>query len=156
MQYSQFKLSLPSTWTTIDSIGGSVTEAIRSGDDLHRDALLRLESKSFSGHLTAQDVADLNIGRMYTAGRQLVLVQAVDRDTDGADQSVRIVLDTTDQGPIGRAYVFIAEAPENVRSRVVPQLTIEWDPEDATLLKPEFDHVIDSFRFTPPNTTLVD
>ncbi|GAB3307589.1 hypothetical protein EK0264_06970 [Epidermidibacterium keratini] len=156
MPYSQFKLSLPSTWTTIDSLGDSVTEAIRSGTDLSRDALLRLESKSFSGHLSARDVADLTLGRLYAAGRQLVLVQAVDRDYEGAGQSVRIVIDNGRPAPIGSAFVFIAEAPEHVRSRVVPQLTLEWAPVDAELLKPEFDHVIDSFRFTPPATSLVD
>ncbi len=154
--YSQFKLSLPSTWTTIDSIGDSVTEAIRSGRDLSRDALLRLESRSFSGHLSARDVADLTLGRLYAEGRQLALVQAVDRDDEGAGQSVRIVIDNGRPTPIGAAFVFIAEAPEHVRSRVVPQLTLEWAPADAELLKPEFDHVIDSFRFTPPTTSLVE
>lgn len=155
MPHSQFKLSLPSTWTTIDALGDSVTEAIRSGDDLSRDALLTLESKTYSGHLSARDVADMCIGRAFAQSRDLELLQAVDQEYDGAAQSVRIIIDHGQQPAMGTAYVFIAEAPEDVRVRVVPQLTIRWAVADGERLKPEFDHVINSFRFSP-RTSLVD
>ena len=49
--------------------------------------MLRLESRSFSGHLSARDVADLTLGRLYAEGRQLALVQAVDRDDEGGHES---------------------------------------------------------------------
>ena len=87
--------------------------------------------------------------------RGLELLQAVDQDTGEAAQSVRILIDRTTTPAIGTAYVFIAEAPEDVRARVVPQLTIRWAVPDGDTLKPEFDHVINSFRFTP-RTSLVD
>lgn len=155
MPHSQFKLSLPSTWTTIDALGDSVTEAIRSGRDLTRDALLTLESETYSGHLSACDVADMNVGRAFASNSGLELLQAVDQEYGGAAQSVRIIIDHNQQPPMGTAYVFIAEAPEDVRARVVPKLTIRWAVPDGERLKPEFDHVITSFRFTP-RATLVD
>ncbi|WP_106848752.1 hypothetical protein [Blastococcus sp. Marseille-P5729] len=150
MPHSQFKLSLPSTWTTIDSLGDSVTEAIRSGSDLRRDALLRLESQTFSGHLSARDAADLTIGRLLAENPRAQLAQAVDRDFSGTGQAVRIVVDRAEDPPVATAYVMIAEAPEDVRTRVVPTLIIQWAEPDADALGPEFEHVISSFRFTPP------
>lgn len=152
MPHSQFKLSLPSTWTTIDSFGDSVTEAIRSGRDLQRDAVLRLESRTFSGHLSARDAADLTVGRLCSEHPRMQVTQAIDRDFDGTSQAVRVVVDAAYDPPVATAYVLIAEAPEDVRSRVVPTLIIQWALPDADALSPEFDHVITSFRFTPPST----
>lgn len=150
MPHSQFKLSLPSTWTTIDSVGDSVTEAIRYGEDLRRDAVLRLESRTFSGHLSASDAADLTIGRLCSQNPQMQVSQAVDRDDAAGSQAVRIVVDSSQDPPLATAYVMIAERPEDVRHRVVPTVIIQWAAPDATTLGPEFDHVISSFRFTPP------
>ena len=150
MPHSQFKLSLPSTWTTIDSFGDSVTEAIRSGNDLQRDAVLRLESRTFSGHLSARDAADLTIGRLCSESPGTQVTQSIDRDFGGASRAVRVVVDPSQSPPLATAYVMIAEAPEDVRSRVVPTLIIQWAVPDADALGPEFDHVITSFRFTPP------
>lgn len=152
MPHSQFKLSLPSTWTTIDSFGDSVTEAIRSGRDLQRDAVLRLESRTFSGHLSARDAADLTVGRLCSEHPRMQVTQAIDRDFDGTSQAVRVVVDAAYDPPVATAYVLIAEAPEDVRSRVVPTLIIQWALPDADALSPEFDHVITSFRFTPPSS----
>ncbi|WP_153506542.1 hypothetical protein [Cumulibacter manganitolerans] len=152
MPHSQFKLSLPSTWTTIDAFGDSVTEAIRSGSDLERDAVLRLESRTFSGHLPARDAADLTVGRLCSATPGMQVTQAVDRDFGSTSQAVRILVDATQQPAMAVAYVMIAEAPEDVRTRVVPTLIIQWAVPDAEALGPEFEHVITSFRFTPPAT----
>lgn len=156
MAHSQFKLSLPSTWTTIDAVGDSVTEAIRYGNDLSRDAVLRLESRTFSGHLSASDAVDLTVGRLCAKNPQMQVSQAVDRAFDEhSSQAVRIVVDGSLDPPIATAYVMIAEAPEDVRHRVVPTVIIQWAAPDAVTLGPEFDHVISSFRFTPP-TSYVD
>lgn len=152
MPHSQFKLSLPSSWTTIDSFGDSVTEAIRSGSDLRSDAVLRLESRTFSGHLSAKDAADLVVGRLATEQKTVRVTQAIDRDLDGTGQAVRIVVDDSQEPARATAYVLIAEAPEDVRSRVVPTLIIQWAIADQNALGPEFDHVISSFRFTPPSS----
>jgi hypothetical protein len=148
--HSQFKLSLPSTWTTIDSVGDSVTEAIRYGDELRRDAVLRLQSRTFSGHLSASDAADLTIGRLCSENPQMQVSQSVDREDEAGSQAVRIVVDGSQDPPIATAYVMIAERPEDVRHRVVPTVIIQWAAPDADTLGPEFDHVISSFRFTPP------
>ena len=150
MPHSQFKLSLPSTWTTIDAFGDSVTEAIRSGSDLQCDAVLRLESRTFSGHLAARDTADLTVGRLCSETPGIQVTQAVDRDFGATSQAVRILVDATQEPPMAMAYVMISEAPEDVRARVVPTLIIQWAVPDAEALGPEFDHVIGSFRFTPP------
>ncbi|MFV0534976.1 MAG: hypothetical protein ACK5MR_15165 [Cumulibacter sp.] len=150
MAHSQFKLSLPSTWTTIDAVGDSVTEAIRYGTDLRRDAVLRLESRTFSGHLSASDAADLTIGRLCAQNPQMQVSQTSNRDYGSSSQAVRIVVDGSQDPPIATAFVMIAEKPENVRHRVVPTVIIQWAAPDAGTLGPEFDHVISSFRFTPP------
>ena len=88
--------------------------------------------------------------------RRTELQRAVDRDLDGTGQAVRIVVDDSQEPARATAYVLIAEAPEDVRSRVVPTLIIQWAIADQNALGPEFDHVIDSFRFTPPTTSLVE
>ncbi|WP_134323781.1 hypothetical protein [Cumulibacter soli] len=149
MAHSQFKLSLPSTWTTIDAVGDSVTEAIRYGTDLRRDAVLRLESRTFSGHLSASDAADLTIGRLCAQNPHMQVSQTINHDYGTSSQAVRIVVDGSQDPPIATAYVMIAEKPENVRHRVVPTVIIQWAAPDAGTLGPEFDHVISSFRFTP-------
>lgn len=150
MPNAQFTLSLPATWTTIDSIGDSVTEAIRSGRELRADALLRLESRTFSGHLSARDAADLTVGRECAENTGMHVAQAVDRDFGATAQALRVLVDESAEPAFARAYVMIAEAPEDQRSRVVPTLVLQWSPPDAEVLGPEFEHVISSFRFSPP------
>ena len=151
MAESQFKLSLPSTWTTIDALGDSVTEAVRVGDDLEKDALLRLESKTFSGHLTATDIADQFIGREVVKNPHLTVTQAIDQVENGLSHAVRIAVDDSSGDDTSYAFVFIAEPPEDVRSRVVPQLTLTWSARDSDALKAELDHVIESCEFKTPS-----
>ncbi|PRZ42564.1 hypothetical protein CLV47_105186 [Antricoccus suffuscus] len=152
MVESQFKLSLPTSWIPIDALGDSVTEAVRVGDDLEKDALLRLESKSYSGHLTATNVADQFIGHAVVENPHLTITQAVDHQENGSSQAIRIAVDDSTGEEMDYAFVFIAEPCEDVRSRVVPQLTLTWSARDSDALKPELDHVIESFRFTPPTS----